>query len=118
MEEQIQQILAEFIGRDERYHSDKLEEAIAKYARRLAALMEQGWVSVENRLPERGVGVLITDGEDMVTAQRLCVGPAKTFTQDNAFWAGYGYGGYDCESEVHEPTHWMPLPATPTEPKE
>ena len=40
MEEQIQQILAEFIGRDERYYSDKLEEAIAKYARRIAALMD------------------------------------------------------------------------------
>ena len=118
MEEQIQQILREFRQECVKAHHCGSAERDRRYALRIAALLSQGWVSVENRLPERGVGVLITDGEDMVTAQRLCVGPAKTFTQDNAFWAGYGYGGYDCESEVHEPTHWMPLPATPTEPKE
>lgn len=68
------------------------------------------WISVKERLPELDCGVLITDGETMVTAKMYEIeefGPC---------WTAYGFGGYDWEWEINiaDVTLWKPLPKLPT----
>ena len=60
------------------------------------------WISVEERLPENGKFVLVSDGDDIDTACRY-----KALTPDEVetfFW-----------DSVLEVTHWMPLPEPPKE---
>ena len=55
------------------------------------------WISVEERLPEAEVDVLVTDDNGYVYVSRYHVGSIS-------FW-----------SAMKEVTHWMPLPAPPEE---
>ena len=78
-------------------HIRELEARITE----LEAELAKQWVSVEERLPE-GASVIL-----LMYADRFMV------------CGGYSakYGWY-CDAEVDEgemPTHWMPLPAPPTE---
>ena len=61
------------------------------------------WISVDERLPEIGRFVLVSDGDDIDAACRY-----KAFTipeeTEPFFW-----------DSVLEVTHWMPLPEPPTE---
>jgi len=61
------------------------------------------WISVEERLPEIGRFVLVSDGDDIDVACRY-----KAFTipdkTETFFW-----------DSVLEVTHWMPLPEPPKE---
>lgn len=87
-----------------------IEFAAANVIERLtaenAALRENvpQWISVEERRPETGKRVLVTDG--------VFVGEA-IFARDSR-WSGYGGGILrDCIGSVI--THWMPLPGAPEE---
>ena len=90
---------------------EKAAEAIERLTAENAALREKvpQWISVEDRLPEPGVPVLVnyigTDGlpyADGVVA----------WTDWGALWWEGSLA--DSESEVTVPiTHWMPLPEAP-----
>ena len=58
------------------------------------------WISVEERLPEESVTVLVyRDG---------CCGVARLLdVEPEIMWTYTGFGG--------DPTHWMPLPEPPKE---
>ncbi len=67
------------------------------------------WISVEDRLPELGYYLILTDGD------------IQTANFSNNFgtrWYGY-FGmsendmGMSCTIEFKEVTHWMPLPSPP-----
>lgn len=66
-----------------------------------------GWISVEDRLPQENVGVLVTCAE---------LGFDKS---GPTWWDGHGFGGYEWEFDFSSQfsngaiTHWMPLPAPP-----
>ncbi len=75
--------------------------------------MDSQWISVKDKLPERGVGVLITDGR-MVT----CAEFGGTYQNRNGeyiSWNGHEFGGYEWEFDFDEGniTHWMSLPQPP-----
>jgi hypothetical protein len=83
-----------------RFMSTDLTEAAE--ALRLFVKRSQ-WISVEERLPERGVVVWTVSRGAMATAY---LGPDCGW-----FFATYGYGRLS-----PLPTHWMPLPEAPKEP--
>ena len=56
---------------------------------------QEGWISVKDRLPELGVDVFITDG-------------------DNTMLSSLTSGGFEYDYS-HETTHWKPLPSPPTD---
>lgn len=78
----------------------------------LPAAPVQGWVSVKDRLPEKQIGVLITDGKSIASAEFIEV--------DNGYvyWTGFGFGGYEWEFDFRSEsvTHWMQLPTLPPPP--
>ena len=79
---------------------DVLNDAADAIEELLAAVPH--WISVEERLPENGKFVLVSDGDDIDTACRY-----KALTPDEVetfFW-----------DSVLEVTHWMPLPEPPKE---
>jgi len=57
-----------------------------------------GWISVEDRLPEDGRLVLVSGG-----VARL----------ENGIW--YSYTGYTRQKIIWNVTHWQPLPEPPKE---
>jgi hypothetical protein len=69
--------------------------------------MADGWQPIETA-PMDETPLLIWDGKMMATAHRWNIG-------QNWFWQADGADGYECENSFDEPTHWMPLPAPPTE---
>lgn len=72
------------------------------------------WIEIKKELPNIGLGVLISDGKDMASAERC-----KSHREDKLAWTGYGYGGYEWEFDFNEDevTHWMPLPGLPKKEK-
>jgi hypothetical protein len=70
--------------------------------------MCQQWISVKHRLPEVGVGVLITDGHVVACGE---------YRGRNLYWSGHGFRGYEWEFDFDDDdiTHWMPLPELPGE---
>ena len=68
------------------------------------------WISIEDRLPEEAVGILITDGSIVTCA-------SMEMWRTGPYWNGYGFGGYEWEFDFHwkDVTHWQPLPAPPKE---
>lgn len=66
------------------------------------------WISVEERLPEEGIEVFVGN----FTRQGIAVFYAV------AMWRKTPSGSYAWEDEdcvIHHPTHWMALPAPPSE---
>lgn len=64
------------------------------------------WISVEERLPEQSVEVLVYDFVDSMDVMFL-----EVDDDGYRFWAddnGYEYS-------IHDVTHWMPLPEPPKE---
>ena len=73
--------------------ADTIEELLSKVPH---------WISVEERLPEVGIDVLVTDGSDVcISHQVRYVSPTERFT----FWS----------RDDLDLTHWMPLPSAPKE---
>lgn len=68
------------------------------------------WISVKERLPEENVEVFV-----------VAVGPSgKALFYATAMWRMTPIGRMEWEDEncvIHHPTHWMPLPAPPTDGK-
>jgi hypothetical protein len=68
------------------------------------------WISVKERLPEENVEVWV-----------VAVGPSgKALFYAAAMWRMTPSGRMEWEDEdcvIHHPTHWMPLPAPPTDSK-
>ena len=59
------------------------------------------WVSVEERLPEMGVRVMVAHDVDgwVGVGERILTGAYLHWEDDG--------------EDLHEPTHWMPLPSPP-----
>ena len=74
---------------------DEMREAVKMAC---ATLEATEWISVSDRLPEEGVGVLAWDGEDVFLAY---------YSKRRERWIDLT--GY-CKA-----THWMPLPEPPKE---
>ena len=68
------------------------------------------WKDIKKELPEKNVGVLITDGK-IITAVRL----VESFKSGDLEWMGHEYSGFNWEFDFNEVniTHWMPLPNLP-----
>lgn len=60
------------------------------------------WISVKDRLPEKELDYLVTDGNDQMVAAFIIKYRIWDFFR-NTFW------------ESEEVTHWMPLPEPPKE---
>lgn len=91
--------------------AEKLSEHCARYAEELAVIQErERWISVEERLPERDEGVLVTVS-----------GIYNQTTFESALMLGTWLGpeGWYCNEwplwESPGVTHWRPLPALPEE---
>lgn len=65
------------------------------------------WISVKDKLPQPAVGVLVTDGVYVWTAE--CYPDLGT----PPYWGCHGWSGYEMEPDFGVPTHWMPLPEPP-----
>ena len=76
------------------------------------------WIDVKIKKPrvKFGVGVLITDGEN-ITVEEI----DRPTSDDGTFsLSGHGFGGFEYEFDMREKdiTHWMPLPELPVPGKE
>ena len=83
---------------------DEAADAIEELLDELTTIRKQfpRWISVEERLPEVGVDVLVTDGSNVcISRQVRYVSPTERFT----FWS----------RDDLDLTHWMPLPEPPKE---
>ena len=70
------------------------------------ALDEPEWISVEDRLPEKGVVVLVSDGENIYIGKGwtgMGGGPVTSLS-------GYSDNGQVC---IFPLTHWRPIPDPP-----
>ena len=74
--------------------------------------LENGWISVKDRLPEGGVLVLVAFDVDIGLGETREVDTAMR--QEGVFCGGGldNYLALPCEVDV---THWMPLPEPPKE---
>lgn len=73
-------------------------------------LEQQGWVSVQNRLPEKyGSYLTLREGQLMPPQTRMAV-RFWTGNKDGEYWRGAEAG-----SRIVGITHWMPLPEPPEE---
>ena len=66
---------------------------------------ERRWISVEERLPERGVRVLVTLTPDSKGRREVC---EAALNYEHFFETDYG---------SYEASHWIPLPSPPEEGK-
>ena len=62
------------------------------------------WISVDDRLPNRQVNVLVASKHDFV-----CIASLTNNHKNNKFYDGDGLA-------INSITHWMPLPDVPQEP--
>jgi len=73
---------------------------VAEFAKDYAAK----WIWVAEKLPERGLAVLVHTKSGVTTVAYLCVGKPA--------WQVFGESGnaFDADDEIH---YWMPLPLHP-----
>ena len=70
------------------------------------------WINIEDRLPEKGVYVLFTDGIGMIVG--YVDGYFEHGKRNFEYIKTYGIRGYEWDIELGGPiTHWMPLPPMP-----
>lgn len=79
---------------------DWWDKAKIQYADRINACGADGWISVDDRLPEIDTHVLTYDGENSCGGFEILRWSGDFWTR-KAWPAGY------------YPTHWMPLPQPP-----
>ena len=85
--------------------SERCKEALGVA---IAALREQPrWISVEERLPERGEFVLLSYAKN-------CKNPTQ-FAKNTMAVGKYEFGMFLVEGCLVSVTHWMPLPSAPKE---
>lgn len=74
------------------------------------------WISCKDRMPEKRVGVLVTDGH-VVTAAKWSPIELKPPREPLPWWDGHEFGGYewDWDFSAASITHWMPLPSPPVQ---
>lgn len=63
------------------------------------------WISVKDRLPEKGVDVLAFNRR----------GKGKAWEIDKAFWNGFAFQRTNRKPNLRHVTNWMPLPAPPVD---
>lgn len=99
-------------------------EMLLRDALTLLKAQKSGWISVDERLPERGIMVLTAvygtdlivpmDGETPEDAMERCLHrPARAsigFVDEDGCWCGA-----DGWPDVIQPKFWMPLPEPPKE---
>jgi hypothetical protein len=75
--------------------------------------MQSEWISLQDRLPEFGVKVLVYDFEGDETDYKIGeFSKARTKTGWHFYPETWHYG-HDTEPCDCKPTHWMPLPEKP-----
>lgn len=74
--------------------------------------MNAGWISVTEQMPQPAVDVLIYRGDKkrIGFASWLPIGGSGCWQSEDSFFDGLG-------PEHSSVTHWMPLPAPPTDAK-
>ena len=96
--------VGERMGRahDSECHRRHLECLVSRMAAEIERLREERrWISVEERVPERGVRVLVTLTPDSKGRREVC---EAALIYEHFFETDYG---------SYEASHWMPLPAPP-----
>lgn len=69
------------------------------------------WKRIEDELPPQHQHVLCF-GKNRYHSGNMAVLFWADTIGEKPYWQATGIGGYEWETEL-EPTHWMPLPATP-----
>ena len=123
MEEQIREIVESTFHAWWKSENMSIQDAVRLLVSRLAALLSQGWVSVEDEpLPEqcfawdahgKSAGLFQEDGFDSFVH-----GYSFDFEYSQQDYRKTGVCTDINGNRCGHLTHWMPLPATPTEPKE
>jgi hypothetical protein len=74
----------------------------------------EGWVSVEDRLPEKYTEVIVYPSPTYycITAQ---YGKFSRSIESDTWYYGEYLAGYGHENNTCKVTHWQPLPAAPKE---
>ena len=90
-----------------------MERLIEEYRRRWLEAFDKewgsmsqplGWIAVTDQMPMLGQRVMLGNASD----QWVTIGE-RAVTGTYMHWDG------DDAEELHEPTHWMPLPAPPSD---
>lgn len=85
----------------------KLNHHYAMAMSKITELEKYQWISVTDRLPEKGVNVLVTDGKYfMVTWREFTLNDTALWINNTSDYADEEWGAI---------THWMPLPKPPKE---
>ena len=84
-------------GRETHFYGDVVEMLEKGYRK-------QEWISVEERLPEKDIEVLVA----------LKIGDRVSVDTDRIYFGKWlNYGKFGCACEKGYVTHWMPLPEAP-----
>lgn len=65
------------------------------------AFEQQGWISIDKCLPEKGIECIISDTGYFLFAEYI------------GYESGRGHGFYNRLGQNYFPSHWMPIPEPP-----